>query len=248
MKTTRMNIVKKLIMTLVTGTTIISAGAFTEPTPADKTIRLTFVDHLQAGLIEQDVYVERVPGSGEVFRVLPEEREKYLDAPVYTAAQSIHHDPFDPNGCGPYPKGEPMGMTLREWLGGSGTATYRCEEGWGTFKASFENLVPNATYTLWHFFMPTPPTKPFTGTLDLPIGERDGSQSVFTTDSKGRATLDIQFEHCLQLTDKQLASGLAIALHSDDKTYGPAPGDFGKVTHVQLFTMLPEVQDMVAGQ
>jgi hypothetical protein len=96
--------------------------------------------------------------------------------------------------------------------------------------------------------MPKPPTKPFTGTLDLPIGERDGSQSVFTTDSKGQATLDIKFEHCLQLTDTQLASGLAVALHSDGKTYGPEPGGFGKVTHVQLFAMLPDIDDVTVGK
>lgn len=248
MKTNRMNSLQKLVLVWAMIIIIIGAGAFTSPKPTDNVIKLTFVDHLQAGLIEQDVYVEKQPGSGKVFRVLPEEREKYLDAQVYTVANAVHHDPFDVNGSGPYPKGESMGMTLREWLGGSGTATYSCDEGWGALNATFENLVPNATYTLWHFFMPKPPTKPFTGTLDLPIGERDGSQSVFTTDANGKATLDIKFEHCLQLTDRQLASGLAIALHSDGKTYGPEPGGFGKATHVQLFTMLPDVKDVIAGQ
>ena len=54
-------------------------------------------------------------------------------------------------------------MTLGKWLGASGTATYECEAGWGTLKASFENLAPNTTYTMWHFFMPAPPTVPFMG-------------------------------------------------------------------------------------
>ena len=30
---------------------------------------LAFVDHIEAGMIEQDVFIEKVPGSGLVFRV-----------------------------------------------------------------------------------------------------------------------------------------------------------------------------------
>ena len=40
--------------------------------------------------------------------------------------------------------------------------------------------------------------------------------------------MDIKFEHCLQLSNSQLASGIAIAMHSDGKTYGPDPGPFGR--------------------
>ena len=104
--------------------------------------------------------------------------------------------------------------------------------------------MPNATYTMWHFFMPKPPTIPFTGTLDVPLGDRDGSQSVFTTDADGKATINVRFETCLQLTEDQLMGGLAIAYHSDSKTYGVLPGPFGKVTHVQLFSVLPDADDV----
>ena len=239
---------KQLILTSTVLALIISISAFTNIDPTNKPIQLTFVDHLTAGLIEQDVFVEKTPGSGKVYRILPEEREKYLDAPVYTTAKSHHHDPFDVKKCGPYKKGQALGITMGEWLGGTGTAVYECEAGWGTIKASFEKLVPNATYTMWHFFMPAPPTEPFSGTLDVPMGDRDGTQSIFTTDSKGRAKLDIKFERCLQLSNSQLASGVAIALHSDEKTYGSHPGPFGSVTHVQLFAMLPHVNDHIAGK
>jgi hypothetical protein len=135
-------------------------------------------------------------------------------------------------------------MKLSKWLSAKGTATYVCDAGWGKLNASFENLVPNATYTMWHFFMSAPPTVPFNGTLDVPLGNRDGSQSVFKTDAKGRAVLDITFEHCLQMSDSQLMSGLAIAYHSDGQTYGGSPGPFGKASHVQLFSMLPNVDDL----
>ncbi|MDN5216597.1 hypothetical protein QQ020_31295 [Fulvivirgaceae bacterium BMA12] len=239
---------KRLISTSAVLAIAISISAFINIDPTKEPIQLTFVDHLKAGLIEQDVYVEKTPGSGKVFRVLPEEREKYLNAPVYTTSKSHHHDPFDKQKCGPYNKGVALGMTLGEWLSASGTATYECEAGWGTLKASFENLAPNTTYTMWHFFMPAPPTVPFMGTLDIPMGDRDGKHSVFTTDAKGRASMDIKFEHCLQLSNSQLASGIAIAMHSDGKTYGPDPGPFGSVTHVQLFAMLPHVNDHIAGR
>lgn len=203
---------------------------------------IVFVDHLTAGLIEQDVFVEHVPGSGEVFRVLPAEKKKYWDAPVYKSASPQDHDPFNARTAGPFMKGDPMGMTLGEWLGAKGKAAYSCQDGWGKFKAEFDNLVPNATYTMWHFFMAKGITDPFLGMIEVPMGERDGRHSIFTTDADGRGSMDITFDQCLQLGDTQLASGIAIAYHSDGKTYGVLPGDFGTVTHVQVFALLPDVE------
>lgn len=209
-----------------------------------KPINLTFVDHLKAGMIEQDVFVEKVKGSGFVYRVTAEEREKYLDYEVYATKTMQEHDPLNRAKVGPYQKGQSLGITLRQWLSAKGAATYQCEDGWGVFKAEFENLVPNAVYTFWHSFMAKPPTTPSTGFLDLPMGDRDGSQSVFRTDENGKATYNIRFETCLQMTNNQLMGLVAIALHSDGETYGVLPGPFGKVTHVQLFTPLPEARDV----
>ena len=205
-------------------------------------IEIVYVDHLTAGLIEQDVYVEKVPGTGMVYRVTPTEREKYLDFPVYGTAEPQKHDPFNARFSGPYKKGAAMDMTLREWLQGRGKATYTCEEGWGQLEASFENLVPNATYTMWYAFMAKHITDPFTGTLDLPIGDRDGTQSVFITDANGNGKLSIKFDNCLELSNRQLASMVAIAYHSDGNTYGSVSGEFGTVTHVQLFAILPDAE------
>ena len=207
-------------------------------------IRLVFVDHLKAGLIEQDVFVEKDPGSNHVYRVLPSEKDHFINAAIFTTSAGHHHDPFDESKTGPYKKGHALDMTLKQWLSAVGTADYSCEEGWGHFKANFRNLVPEATYTMWHFFMPAPPTIPFTGTLDIPMGDRTGKQSIFKTDSHGNANIDVTFEHCLQLGGDQLMSGMAIALHSDDKTYGSEPGAFGKVAHVQLFAMLPKEEEI----
>ena len=102
-----------------------------------------------------------------------------------------------------------MGITLREWLSAKGGVSYVCEDGWGVVRASFENLRPNATYTMWHAFMAKPPTQPFTGFLDLPIGNRDGSQSVFTTDADGNANFEMRFETCLQMTERQIIHTIA---------------------------------------
>lgn len=242
------NSYKTVILTYTLTVSLFLLSSFTNDSrqcddEPEKGITLTFVNHIAAGLIEQDVFVEKVPGSGEVYRLLPAEIDQYLDAKIYSIREPLHHDPFDREKVGPYAKGRDLGMTLGEWLNASGTANFTCDEGWGTLKATFDNLLPNSTYTVWHFFMPAPPTVPFTGTLDIPLGDREGTQSVFTTDENGQAFLDVTFERCLQLSGDQLMSGMAIALHSDGQTYGPEPGAFGKVTHVHLFAMLPDMDD-----
>ena len=238
---------KKSVLTLaILATVAVTMASFTKGGGDDnetKVIEITFVDHLTAGFIEPDVFVEKEAGSGQVYRLNPTEKAKYMNAPVYSSKVPHHHDPFDQAKAGPYEKGTELDMTLAEWLKGSGTASYTCEDGWGHFKAEFRNLAPNSVYTMWHFFMSAPPTTPFNGTLDIPLGDRSGEQSVFKTDANGNASLDIRFETCLQLTDDQLMAGVAVALHSDGKTYGGVPGEFGTVTHVQLFAMLPNADD-----
>jgi hypothetical protein len=208
------------------------------------TIRgLQFVDHLKAGMIEQDVYVERTPGSDRFFRVSTEEQAKYKEAPVYGTAHPVHHAPFTPDAAGPYPKGRDLGMTLKQWLAGTGTAGYACGAGQGEVKASFKGLVPNGVYTMWHAVL----TKARMGcakcpfaTLDIPVGAPDGAQSTFKADGQGSAEFEATFKPCLQLSGARLAALLAIAYHSDGNTYGPTPRSMGNISHVQLFTMLPE--------
>jgi len=237
-------IMKKIIICIVVVFAFTIGSSFTEKDAVNETIELVFVDHLTAGLIEQDVYIERIPGTGKVYRVQPSEREKYLNSRVYSIKKGQHHDPFDKKQIGPYSKRRYLGMNLEKWLSAKGTATYSCNEGWSTFKADFVNLAPLAKYTMWHFFMPAPPTEPFTGTLDIPMGDRTGEQAVFETDIHGNASLEVSFESCLQLGGDQLMSGMAIALHSDDKTHGSDPGVFGKNSHVQLFAMLPKQNEV----
>ncbi|MCP4306595.1 MAG: hypothetical protein GY788_17340, partial [bacterium] len=104
-------------------------------------------------------------------------------------------------------------------------------------------LMPEGVYTLWHFFMAMPTTDPFIGTFDLPVGARDGSDSVFQADAKGGARFQKTIAPCLQMSGEHLASGLAVAYHSDGSTYGPLPGEFATDTHIQLFMLLPAAAD-----
>lgn len=220
------------------------AGALAQDTGA---VKLEFVNHLQAQVPEQDVFVERAPDPGQffgqVFRVTGADKERYLNAPLYAAANPIPHNPFDaatnPSVNGPFDRGRSLGLTLGRWLEGKGSGSYECVGGRGTVRASFESLVPGGVYTMWYSFLPMPPTSPFTGNLDLPLGARDGSQTTFRADASGKASFQASFQPCLQLSSEQVVTMLAAAYHSDGKTHGSHPGPFGSTSHVQLFAMLP---------
>ena len=163
-----------------------------------------------------------------------------MNAPLYAAGKTVPHNPFDPAAVGPYPKGAPLGLTLGQWLKHRGTGSYHVDEGAGKLELEFTGLVPEGVYTMWHAFIALPPPEPFTGTLDLPLGARDGSESVFTADEKGNAKFVHSFSPGLQFSDSWTTSMLAIAYHSDGKTYGGSPGDFGLNAHIPLLVMLPK--------
>ena len=131
-------------------------------------------------------------------------------------------------------------MTLGEWLKHQGTGTYSFRDGVGSLDLNFSGLVPNGVYTMWHAFMAMPPTEPFSGSLDLPLGARDGSESVFRADANGNAVFSHSFTPGLEMSDVWTTSMLAINYHSDGKTYQALPGDFGLNAHIPLFLMLPK--------
>ena len=218
--------------------TEIEAAAATSQFDAPVSLELNFVYHVDADMHEQDVFIERESGSGEVWRVTKADRD--MSAPLYRAAEPVEHAPFEPEKMGPFPKGDALGITMGEWFAGRGEGTYTCVDGEGSIEVDFTNMVPNSAYTMWHFFVAMPPTTPFIGTYDLPIGARDGSQSVFRTDADGNASFRRVFKPCLQMTGEHLAGALAVTWHSDGKTYGVLPGEFATDSHVQLFLLLPQ--------
>ncbi|MGH2427255.1 MAG: hypothetical protein ACRDF1_13365, partial [bacterium] len=73
-------------------------------------IKLQFVNHLKMQFAEQDVYIERAAGSGQVYRVTAQ--DKNMSAILYAAAEPIRHNPFDAKDLGPYKKGRALGISL----------------------------------------------------------------------------------------------------------------------------------------
>lgn len=203
----------------------------------DVSVELAFITHLDADLPEQDVYIERVADSGKFYRVTKGDHN--MAAQVYRLTKEQHHDPFDPDAVGPYEDAVPLGFTLGDWLKHQGTGTYTCTDGVGALDLSFTGLVPNGIYTMWHAFVAIPPPEPFTGTLDLPLGARDGSESMFVAEADGSKDFRHTFEPCLQMSDTWTTSMLAINYHSDGNTWGGHPGHFGKDAHIPLFVSLP---------
>jgi len=208
----------------------------------NEAIELTFVEHLEAGMTEQDVFIEQEEGSNDVYRVIPEEREKYSSNQLYASTVSLSHDVFEKKMLGPYLKGKSLNMTLENWLSAEGTAQIQCENGKGALTANFSNLVPNGIYTMWNVFLPRPLVGPLK-MLDLPIGARDGSEAKFTADGEGSANYNVSdFEHCLQLSGDQLVSVLALTWQSDGVTHASTMGSLGETSHVQLFVALPNAE------
>jgi len=203
----------------------------------DVSVDLAFHTHIDANMAEQDVFIERVEGSGEVYRVTAGDHD--MNAPLFATKEEHHHNPFDPEAVGPYEIGEELGFTVGDWLKSRGSGSYTCSDGNGTLDLEFTGLVPDAVYTMWHAFIAIPPPIPFTGTLDLPLGARDGSESAFTSNADGTANFEHSFQPCLQMSDTWTTSMLAIAYHSDGQTWGGSPGPFGYSTHIPLFLMLP---------
>jgi len=203
---------------------------------------LTLVDHIEAGMIEQDVFVEKTRGSSQVFRIGKAEAKRFAEAPVYRTVRPVHHAPFSPAKNGPYPKGDSLGILLGDWLTATGKMRYTCSSGEGRVEGVFRRLIPNGTYTMWYFRVAKAHMGcadcPF-ATIDFPVGAKNGSQSAFVADVRGRAWFDAKFKPCLKPSDDELASALAIAYHSDGNTHGRNPGEMGHTSHVQLFAVFP---------
>ncbi|WP_170387941.1 hypothetical protein [Ruegeria atlantica] len=227
---------------LTTRLSILFAITAAHPAMAEG-IEMAFVDHIEAGMIEQDVFVARHAEDNTVFRVTTEDYQQYFENTVYTTAEMTPHDPMNVDAVGPHPIGFDLGISLGDWLAASGTASYQCSDETGEISVVFTGLVPNGLYTLWTFYMPVPFTEPFS-TYDIPIGARDGKDSVFRAGPEGSAVFELAFEPCLQGSSSQLVSGLAAAYHSDGKTYGHEPGTMGDKTHVHLFAVLPSDPEM----
>lgn len=157
---------------------------------------------------------------------------------VYAAASPAQHDPFKvgQNPLGPFPKGKSLGFTLEKWLSAGGIGIYSVDGENAQLDLSFKNLVANGVYTVWCSRLTFPPEPKI---ADKPCGAEDGSQNSLKADDKGLASFSLKLKP-MEASTKETASLIALAYHSDGKTYGASPGDFGLNSHVQLFFLLPE--------
>lgn len=210
----------------------------------DRSIQLTFVDHIEAGMVEPDVHLIDPDNEGMVFRMDPElaaADESLLDQVVYGTAEGQEHDMFEvgENPRGPFEMGEALDFTMAEWLAATGSGTYTIDGGKGHLDLSFSNLVPNGVYTLWCSRIYTPPNFEI---VSLPCGEANGTNNSFVADEEGNGALEVTILP-LPETEEDRISLFALAYHSDGETHGTYHGDFSRVTHVQSFAILPPYSD-----
>ena len=209
---------------------------------AAATVDVKFASHIEANLPEQDVFVESKDNPIQVVRVEGDlaKDAKVLSQKAFAASKAIPHDPFKlgENPLGPYPKGKALGFTLEQWLMAKGTGTYVVNGDTATLDLIFEGLVENGVYTVWCSRLTFPPNPKV---VDKPCGAADGSQNSFTAFRNGAGEFKLTMNP-LEESTKETASVIALAYHSDGKTYGANPGDFGLNSHVQIFFLIPEAK------
>src|SRR3989338_8410297 len=174
----------------------------------------------------------------KVVRVEGVQDESNLAKQIYAVATAAPHDPFKlgENPLGPFDKGKSLGFTLGQWLSTSGIGIYSVDNENAELDLSFKNLVPNGVYTVWCSRITFPPEPSI---VDMPCGAEDGSENSFAADEKGAGSFSLKLKP-LEASTKETASMIAVAYHSDGKTYGASPGDFGLNSHVQVFFLMPE--------
>ncbi|HLB71757.1 MAG TPA: DUF1264 domain-containing protein [Candidatus Methanoperedens sp.] len=225
-------LIQLLIILALTSTIATASGA--------TMIDIQFVNHIQAGLPEQDVFIQRNDAApNQVVRVEANDTRDpaILAKIVFATATTTPHDPFKlgSNPLGPYAKGASLGFTLQQWFAATGSGTYTVDGDNAEMKLSFQKLVPNGKYTVWCSRLTFPPDVKI---VDSPCGAPDGSQNVLDADAQGNAAFDLKMKP-LPDSSRETVSLIALAYHSDGKTHGASPGDFGLNSHVQIFFMIP---------
>lgn len=199
-------------------------------------INLELVTFVEDGAAEQDVFI--MGEDGMAYRIPLDTPLSMLSEPLYTVANAddITFDPFQvsDNPLGPYEIGEPLNMTMKEWLAARGEGTYTLNGDTATVDLEFVGLVPDGVYTLWCFELTFPPefeARP------AACGADDGSENTFIANEHGEMSIQMSFP-ALSFPTETGISGLAIAWHSDGQTYGAEPGPFGTKTFTHLGAVL----------
>lgn len=225
-----------LIFTLILITTTLVTAFTTE---------LEFIIHPQANLPEQDVFIilnDSTPDQVRRITPLQAGNNEILSKEIFTALTEIDHDPFQlgENPLGPFQKGNSLNMTLKKWLSATGKGTYSVNRNNAELNLEFKNLVPNATYTVWCSRITFPPNPEV---IDNPCGANDGSENVFITDLNGKGDFNVNLDKLPETTERT-ATVIALAYHSDNTGHGSSPGEFGKKSHVHIFSIIPGLNCM----
>lgn len=234
--------IKQTFGAVIAIATFVMGGCAVKPVEMARQTEIQFVNHIQAGMPEQDVFVAKNDdgdsnSSRNGYRMVPEDAAQFMDAPVYMSVDAQPHDPFvlSEKPFGPFEISADLGFTMSEWLAGTGSGIYTVMGDQAKLSLTFNDLVPNAMYTVW---CPTIALPPVGTIIDEPCGAASGSENTFFTDNSGGATFQVSMSRLADSTDYVLRS-IAIAYHSDGQSYGPHPGDFGQNSHVQLFAAIP---------
>lgn len=207
-------------------------------TPAPAPIALDFMvmeaANVQMGMPVQHVYVSA--NDDTIVRPVDLNPET-LKLPLFRSTEYISDTLEAPYDLGPFPKGDPLGFTLAEWTAASGHGTYTQIGDRALVDLQFEGLVPNGVYTLWCVTLQFVPT--FAVLEELPCGESDGSTNNIAVDENGQGTITVEID-AFPLSTEAATYELAVAYHSDGKTYGAHPGEYGKNLHAHLlYDFLP---------
>jgi WD40 repeat protein/serine/threonine protein kinase/DNA-binding XRE family transcriptional regulator len=200
--------------------------------PAEGTVEMASfasdIGLIQMGMPVQDVFIDG--GNGTVQRVTVANTDT-LNLPLYSTVLNTPLDLEPPFALGPFPMGEPLGITLHDWIiRPQGRGTYTASGGRAVADMTFDGLVPNGVYTVWCVSWSQPAPNTLT---ERACGAADGSSNTFTTDATGHGAIRIEME-ALPPSVPTAIQEIAIAYHSDGKTYGAWGGDHGRNLHVQL--------------
>jgi hypothetical protein len=230
-----------LVLFLVVGLIVgVASQAATAASPT-KVVALQLVTHVQAGFAEQDVFVERndIP-AGTVRRLTIAESQDVGDRAkmLFASSQAVQPDPYKtgPNPLGPFPKGNPIGISAGAWVSATATGTYTVTGTKAELKLDLRDLAVHGVYTVRFARMTLSPA---VKVEDLPAGKDAGTNGVsFKADAKGNATVDLKLA-ALPGSTQDTATVISVVYHSDGVTHGASQGDFGLNAHTQLFYMFP---------
>jgi hypothetical protein len=189
--------------------------------------------NVQMGAPVQDVFVDA--GNGQVVRPTVLSTET-LALPVYSTAVEVPLDIFEaPFDTGPYPKGEPLGFTLGDYIAGEGRGTYTVVSDRAIVELTLEHLVPNGLYTAWCNIV----SFHNASIKELACIAPDGTAYAFTADKNGRAEIRMDIAAFPPSTEDAIYE-IAFAYHSDGRAYGESAGQHGRNVHGQLaYDFLP---------